>query len=265
MRRFEEKVIVITGGGSGIGEATARRLAEEGGKVVIADYALEKAEQVADALKEKGAAVKAVYFSATDLESCRKLIEVTTEIFGRINVLVNNVGGTDLKRDSDVKNIDISYFDEAFQLNLRCGIYLIQQVIPCMEKQGGGSIVNIASVGGITGDFRGTYYGAAKAGVINMTEYAATQLGKKNIRCNAIAPGLVLTPAALHNLPQNMRDLFVRHNALNILGKPEDIAAAVAFLGSEDACYVTGQTLIVDGGLTVHNPTVADVLELGAI
>lgn len=261
MRRFENKVIVITGGGSGIGEATAWRVIEEGGKVVIADYVREKAEKLVQELEKKGAEAKAVYFSATDLNSCRHLIETTVEEFGRIDVLVNNVGGTDLKRDLDIKQLDIGYFDDAFHLNLRCGLYLIQRVVPVMEKQQGGNIVNVASVGGITGDFRGTYYGAAKAGVINMTKNVATQLGKKSIRCNAVAPGLVLTPAALNNLPEKVRQLFIRHNALGYLGKPEDVAAAVAFLASEDAAYITGQTIVIDGGLTIHNPTVADMLQ----
>lgn len=260
MKRFEQKVIVITGGGSGIGEATARRMAEEGGKVVVADYALEKAEKLVAELKDKGAEAWAVYFSAADLDSCRHLIEAAKERFGQIDVLVNNVGGTDLKRDLDVERLDITYFDEAFHLNLRCGLYLIQLVVPLLEKRGG-NVVNIASVGGITGDFRGTYYGASKAGVINLTKYVATQLGKKNIRCNAVAPGLVLTPAALNNLPEEVRKLFVRHNALDVLGKPEDVAAAVAFLASEDAGYITGQTIVVDGGLTVHNPTIADMMD----
>lgn len=259
MKRFENKVIVITGGGSGIGEATARRMAKEGGKVVIADYAREKAEKLAVELKDKGADALAVYFSATDLDSCRKLIERTVKKFGRIDVLVNNVGGTDLKRDTDVEHLDIAYFDEAFHINLRCGLFLCQQVLPVMEKRMQGNIVNVASIGGITADFRGTYYGTAKAAVINMTRYVATQSGKKNIRCNAVAPGLILTPAALNNLPEEMRRLFIRHNALSYLGKPEDIAATVAFLASDDARYITGQTFVVDGGLTIHNPTVADI------
>lgn len=259
MRRFENKVVVVTGGAAGIGEATVRKMAEEGGKIVIADFVREKAEGLAAELKEKGVEAKAVYFSATDLDSCRELVRAAVEEFGQVDVLVNNVGGTDLKRDTDVEKLDIAYFDEAFHINLRCGLYLIQEVIPFMEKGSGGCIVNVASISGITADFRGTYYGAAKAGVINMTKYAATQLGKRNIRCNAVAPGLVLTPAALRNLPQQMQDVFVRHNALPYLGAPEDVAAAIVFLASEDARYITGQTIVVDGGLTIHNPTLADI------
>lgn len=261
MKRFKDKVIVITGAASGIGEATARRLACEGGKIVIADYAKERAEKLAEELTVDGADVRAVYFNAYELESCRHLIDVTQEAFGRVDVLVNNVGGTDLKRDGNIATLDIDYFEEAFAFNLRCPVYLSQLVIPLMETQGGGNIVNIASIGGITGDFRGTYYGIAKAGVIALTKYIATQMGKKNIRCNAVAPGLTLTPAAIDNLPEEMRKLFIRHNSLPRLGEPEDIAATVAFLASDDARYVTGQTIVTDGGLTIHNPTVGEMME----
>lgn len=101
-----------------------------------------------------------------------------------------------------------------------------------------------------------------KIAIISLTQYTATQMGKKNIRCNAIAPGLILTPAALNNLPEKNRQIFLRHNALPYLGKPEDIAATAAFLASDDARYITGQTIIADGGLTIHNPTVADMNEI---
>lgn len=261
MKRFKDKVIVITGAASGIGEATARRLACEGGKIVIADYAKERAEKLAEELMTDGADVRAVYFNAYELESCRHLIEVAEETFGRVDVLVNNVGGTDLKRDGNIATLDIAYFEDAFSINLRCPVYLSQLVIPLMEKQGGGNIVNIASIGGFAGDFRGTYYGMAKAGVIALTKYIATQMGKKNIRCNAVAPGLTLTPSAVDNLPEEMRKLFVRHNSLSYLGEPEDMAATVAFLASDDAHYITGQTIVADGGLTIHNPTVGEIVE----
>lgn len=259
MKRFENKVILVTGAASGIGAATAHRLVAEGGKVIIADYAQEKAEQLSTALNRQGADTLAVHFSATDLSSCQQLISTVIKRYMKIDVLVNNVGGTDLQRDTNIEQADIAYFDEVFHLNLRSAFYLTQQVIPCFISQGEGCIVNMASIGGITADLTGTFYGAAKASLINLTRYIATQMGKKKIRCNAIAPGLVLTPAALSNLLEDKRRLFQRHNALPYLGKPEDIAAAVAFLASEDARYITGQTLTIDGGLTIHNPTVADL------
>lgn len=262
MDRFEGKVVVITGAAGGIGEATTRRIISEGGKVVIADYSKERADKLAKELVAMGADVRSVYFSASELSSCRDLITFSVKEFGRIDVLVNNVGGTDLNRDQDIENVEIDYFDEAFHINLRCAMYLIQLVIPVMEKQGGGNIVNVASISGLTADFRGTLYGASKAGVINLTKYTAAQVGEKNIRCNAVAPGLVLSPAALKYLPENVRELFLRQSATTYLGEPEDIAAVIAFLGSKDARYITGQTVVADGGLSIHNPTVKDMVDL---
>lgn len=256
MKRFEDKVAVVTGAAGGIGEATARRMVSEGAKVVIADYSKERADKLASQLNGEGHDVRSVYFSATDLQSCKELIEFAVKEYGQVDILVNNVGGTDLKRDTNIEKLDIDYFDEAFHLNLRGTMYLAQQVIPIMITHGGGNIVNVASISGITADASGTLYGASKAGVINLTRYIATQTGKKNIRCNGVAPGLVLTPAALNNLNEDVRNVFLKQCATPYLGEPKDIAATIAFLASEDACYITGQTLIADGGLTIHNPTI---------
>lgn len=256
MKRFENKVALVTGGASGIGEATVKRLVGEGAKVVIADYNIKNADKLSSELQASGAAVKSVYYSAAELESGEVLIQETLKEYERIDILVNNVGVTDVKRDLNIVSLDIHYFDEIFHINLRSMIYLAQLVIPVMVKQGTGNIVNTASISGITADAIGTLYGASKAGVINLTKYIATQMGKQGIRCNAVAPGLILTPAALANLPQKEQENFLQHNSLNYLGKPEDIAAAIAFLASDDSRYITGQTLIADGGLTIHNPVV---------
>lgn len=262
MKRFEEKVALITGGASGIGEATVHRFTAEGAKVVIADYNIEKANRLAEELTRKEADVQPAFFSASDLESCSKLIDFTLSNYGHVDILVNNVGGSNLKQDSNIETLDIHYFDEVFHLNVRCALYLSQRVIPRMKNQGGGNIVNIASISGITGDYQGTLYGISKAGVISLTQYIATQTGKFNIRCNAVAPGLVLTPAALDNLPENVRNIFLQHNSLPYLGEPDNIASVIAFLASEDAKYITGQTIVADGGLTIHNPTVAEMYNL---
>ena len=256
MNKFENKIIIITGAAGGIGASTTRRIVSEGGKVVIADYSREKPDQFAAELSNSGADVRPVYFSATELKSCKELITFTMKEYGQIDVLVNNVGGTNPRRDTNIENLDMDYFDEAFHLNLSCTMYLSQLVIPIMSAQGGGNIVNVASISGITADSNGTLYGASKAGVINLTKYIATQTGKKNIRCNAVAPGLILTPAALNNLNEEVRKIFLGQCATPYLGEPQDVAATIAFLASEDARYITGQTIVVDGGLTIHNPTI---------
>ena len=256
MKRFENKVVVITGAAGGIGEATTRRIVSEGGKVVIADHSQERADKLAAELTQAGADVRPIYFSATELQSCKELVDFAMKEYGQIDVLINNVGGTDPKRDLNIEKLDINYFDEAFHLNLCGTVYLSLQVIPVGTTNGGGNIVNVASISGLTADANGTLYGASKAGVINLTKYIATQMGKKNIRCNAVAPGLVLTPAALNNLNEDVRNIFLGQCATPYLGEPEDVAATIAFLASNDARYITGQTIVVDGGLTVHNPTV---------
>ena len=236
--------------------ATTRRIVSEGGKVVIADLSQERADKLAAELTQAGADVRPIYFSATELQSCKELVDFAMKEYGQIDVLINNVGGTDPKRDLNIEKLDIDYFDEVFHLNLCCTMYLSQQVIPIMTTHGGGNIVNVASISGLTADANGTLYGASKAGVINLTKYIATQMGKKNIRCNAVAPGLVLTPAALDNLNEEVRNIFLGQCATPYLGEPEDVAATIAFLASNDARYITGQTIVVDGGLTIHNPTV---------
>lgn len=256
MNRFEDKIAIVTGAAGGIGEATTRRIISEGGKVVIADYSKERADKLAGELARSGADVRSIYFSATEVESCKELVDFAMKEYGKVDILINNVGGTNLKRDLSIEKLDLSYFDEVFHLNLYCMMYLSQQIIPIMKSHGGGNIVNVASIGGITADASGTLYGTSKAGVINLTRYIATQAGKKNIRCNAVAPGLVLTPAALNNLDEKLRNVFLDQCTTPYLGKPEDIAATIAFLASDDARYVTGQTIVADGGLTIHNPTI---------
>lgn len=256
MNRFEDKIAIVTGAAGGIGEAITRRIISEGGKVVIADYSKERADKLAGELAYSGADVRSIYFSATEVESCKELVDFAMKEYGKVDILINNVGGTNLKRDLSIEKLDLSYFDEVFHLNLYCMMYLSQQIIPIMKSHGGGNIVNVASIGGITADASGTLYGTSKAGVINLTRYIATQAGKKNIRCNAVAPGLVLTPAALNNLDEKLRNVFLDQCTTPYLGKPEDIAATIAFLASDDARYVTGQTIVADGGLTIHNPTI---------
>lgn len=256
MNRFEDKIAIVTGAAGGIGGATTRRITSEGGKVVIADYSKERADKLAGELAHSGADVRSIYFSATEVESCKELVDFAMKEYGKVDILINNVGGTNLKRDLSIEKLDLSYFDEVFHLNLYCMMYLSQQIIPIMKSHGGGNIVNVASIGGITADASGTLYGTSKAGVINLTRYIATQAGKKNIRCNAVAPGLVLTPAALNNLDEKLRNVFLDQCTTPYLGKPEDIAATIAFLASDDARYVTGQTIVADGGLTIHNPTI---------
>lgn len=229
------------GAAAGIGKATAERLAAEGARLVIADYNYPEAERLAEQLNREGAPAFALRFDASETESCREIVARTIERYGTIDILVNNVGGSDLSRDLDLLNMDLGYFDEVFHLNLRSVMATTQAALSEMTLRNRGSIVNTASIGGLLGDFRGTLYGAAKAGVIGLTRYIASQYGKLGIRCNAVAPGLVLTPASTRSLPENVRSVFRKYNAVDYLGQAADIAATIAFLASDDARYVTGK------------------------
>ena len=262
MERFTNKVALVTAGARGIGQSSAERLCMEGACVVVADYNADGVYQTVADFRKRGFVADALVFDATDVDSCKRIVQQTIAMHGRLDVLVNVVGGNDLKRDKAVGELDIDYFDEIFHLNVRSMLASIQTALPDMIKVGGGSIVNIASLSGVAGDVRGTLYGICKAGVISLTRYVATQYGKSGIRCNAVAPGLVLTPGAEQSLSEKYKALFLKHNSLSYLGRPEHIAGTVAFLASEDAGYINGQTIIADGGMTCHNPSVGDLLEV---
>lgn len=262
MNRFDKQIALVTGGAGGIGRATAERLASEGASIVIADYHLEDAEKLAVGLRNDGCQVKAVYYNATDMNSGTEAVNKTIEWFGGIDCLVNNVGGSDLKKDLDILDLDMEYFDEVFHLNLKSMLATVRAALPAMIEKRKGSIVNVASISGLLGDFRGSLYGLSKAGVINLTRYISTQYGHSGIRCNGVAPGLILTPAATRNLPEVMQKIFLKYNTTPYLGEAADIAAIIAFLASDDARYVSGQTIIADGGMSCHNPTIEDIAAL---
>lgn len=264
MDRFKGKTVLVTGGAGGIGRATVERMRAEGANVMIADYHQEEAEKLARQLRTHGTScVKAVYYNATDMESGTRAVAETLEYFGSIDCLVNNVGGSDLSRDLDILSLDMNYFDEVFHLNLKSMLATTRAALPWMIEKKKGSIVNVASISGLMGDFRGSLYGMSKAGVINFTRYVATQYGHRGVRCNAVAPGLILTPAAIRNLPEVVRKVFLKYTTTPYLGEAADIAATIAFLASDDARYIAGQTIVADGGMGCHNPTIEDITALG--
>lgn len=259
MKTVENKVALVSGATRGIGYASARILSRHGATVVITGHNAANLQQAVERLSGEGAEVQGMHQDASSLESCQEVVRNVIERYGRLDILINNAGGTDLRKDGPAAEVDLGYFDEAMHFNLRSMMATIREALPAMIRQGSGAIVNIASIGGLTGDFRGTLYGASKAAVINLCRYVATQYGKRGVRCNGIAPGLILTDAAIDNLDARTRDIFLRQNALDYFGVPDDVAAAVLFLASDASRYITGQTIVVDGGLTCHNPTVADL------
>ncbi|MFJ8262211.1 SDR family NAD(P)-dependent oxidoreductase [Rummeliibacillus sp. NPDC094406] len=259
MGRVEGKVALITGAASGIGLASAQLLAKEGAKVVLADFNIEGAEKEAKALQEQGYIASAVFLDAGQQESIKTAVEFTVNTYGTINVLYNNVGITNLKKDLDVVNMDLEEWDRLMNINLKSVLLGARYAIPYLQKAGGGSIINTTSMAAFASDSIRSAYGASKAAVAHLTKYIATQYGKEKIRCNAIAPGLILTPAAKNNLPQAMLDIFTKYNALPYNGEAEDIGYAVVYLASDESKFMTGQVLQIEGGHYIGNPTIADL------
>lgn len=258
MGRVQDKVALVTGGASGIGLSTAHLLAKEGAKVVIGDFNMEGAEEAAKSIASQGGTATAIFLDASNGESIKGAIDFTVDTYGKINVLFNNVGLTNLKKDLDVVEIDLDEWDRIMNVNTKSVLLGSRYAIPYMVEAGGGSIINTASMGGFASDAIRTAYGASKAAVVNLTKYIATQYGKDFIRCNAVAPGLILTPAAENNMSGAVLDIFKKYNALPYNGEPDDIGYTVLFLASDESKYITGQTIKVEGGHYIANPTIAD-------
>lgn len=261
MRRLEGKVAIVTGAGGGIGSAVVRRFVAEGAKVAVADLFADLADKVAEPL---GEAALPIQFDAGDPASIEAMVEKTVGHFGRLDILHNNAAMTDPKKhplDTDAVNIPIEIWDEIIDINLRGYLMGCKFAIPHMVKGGGGSIVNTASNSGTAGDLARIAYGSSKGAIITMTKYVATQHGRQNIRCNSVAPGVVLTPALDATAP-GLKEIIKRHVLTPEFGTPDDIAALVAFLASDESRYITGENISISGGGLVHQPHYADLLEM---
>lgn len=262
MGRVTNKVALITGGASGIGLETSIKLAKEGASVVIGDFNEAGAKEAAEKIKMNGGKAEGIFLDASVADSIKKAVDFTVETYGTITILHNHVGMTNLKKDLDIVNIDLDEWDRLMNVNTKSVLLGSRYAIPHMQKAGGGSIINTASIGALQGDSIRTAYGASKAAVVNMTKYIATQYGKDNIRCNGIAPGLILTPSAKNNMSEEILNTFLKYNALEYHGEAEDIANTVLFLASDESKFMTGQTLVVDGGYTMANPVINDIEKL---
>jgi NAD(P)-dependent dehydrogenase (short-subunit alcohol dehydrogenase family) len=257
-RRLENKVAIITGGAGGLGSATAERFVAEGAKVVIADIHAEGAKTVAARF---GDSAMPFVLDAADTDSVRAMVEATVDHFGRLDILDNNaalITEATTTLDTTATDVPFEIWDDIMAVNVRSYLAGCKFAIPHMLKQGGGAIINIASGSGIAGDITRITYGTSKAAVIALTKYVATQYGKQGIRCNAIAPGLILTEATNRASPELVQ-LMLKHVCTPRFGEPEDIAALAAFLASDEAGYITGQTISCDGGHLIHLPQTAEI------
>lgn len=263
MKRLAGRVAIVTGAGSAaaIGSASAKRLAAEGATVVMADLNVEGAHAVARDIENAGGVAMVRPLDLADENSVIDLLAFVRQACGRLDILHNNASDTRvalMSKDAAITDMATSIWDRTFEINTRGTMLMIKHAIPLMLEKNGGSIVNTSSGAALRGDLFTPAYAASKAAVNCLTMYVATQYGKQGIRCNAVSPGLIVTGAALANIPQAQLDLIETHKLTPHLGAPEDIANAVAFLASDDARFVTAQIIQVDGGITNHMPQFAE-------
>jgi NAD(P)-dependent dehydrogenase (short-subunit alcohol dehydrogenase family) len=259
------RVAIVTGGGSGIGRATSHALARQGAAVVVADLNPAGASSVAKEIEGDGGRALPHACDVSDEDSVRGMVAAAVDTYGGLDILHNNAAASDpdlMGRDGAVTDMEVEVWDATLAVNLRGPMLGCKHGIPEMLKRGGGAIINTSSASGLVGDIARPAYGASKAGVDSLTRYVATQYGKRSIRCNAIAPGVIFTPALEANVPKQQIELYAGNHLTPRLGKPEDIAGMVVFLASDDGAYVTGQILSVDGGLLAHHPTFAEFSKL---
>ena len=242
---FTGKTAIVTGSARGIGKAIAARLAASDAKVVISDVLMDLAEETVREFHEKGYDALAVMANVTKKEDVDNLVKNTLEKYQSIDILVNNAGIT---RDTLLVRMSEEDWDKVLAINLKGAFLATQAIARVMMKQRCGRIINISSVVGRMGNVGQANYAASKAGLIGLTKSAAKELAGRGITVNAVAPGFIATDMT-DKLPQAARDAFLSNVPLKRAGTPEDIAAVVAFLASDDAAYITGQVLGVDGGL----------------
>lgn len=257
--RLKNKVVLITASTRGIGLACVKACAEEGAYVYMAARDLPKARTIAKELKNQGLSVSCVYNDATVPESYTTMIEETLAGAGRLDVLVNNFGTSRPGEDRDLANTSGEIFLDTVTKNLRSVFLASQAAAKPMAAQGGGCILNISSIGGIVPDISQISYGVSKAAINYLTQITAVQEAAHGIRCNAVLPGMTATEAVTQNLSESFRDLFLRHIPLGRMGKPEEIAAAVVYLASDEASYITGQILTLSGGFGLGTPLYAEL------
>ncbi len=245
--RLENKVSIVTGGGRGIGAETAKKFASEGAIVVVTDVNESDIHETVEEITAAGGKAIGVVSNVADREQVSELIQKVVDQYGRLDVVVNNAGIT---ADSTLVKMTEEQWDRVIDVNLKGVFNVGQAAAKVMKEQNGGVILNASSVVGLYGNFGQTNYAATKWGVIGMTKSWAKELGKNKIRVNAVAPGFIMTPMT-EKMPEKVLDMMKGKSVLGDLGLPEDIANAYAFLASDEARFITGTVLSVDGGVVI--------------
>ena len=254
--RLANKIILVTASTRGIGLAIVKKCAAEGARVYMAARDLNRAQEIADTLP----GVKCVYNDAAKPETFCSMVEEVVADAGRLDVLVNNFGTSNPVKDLDFANTDPQVFLDMVIMNLRSVFMASQAAAKHMAKQGGGSSINISSVGGQVPDISQVAYGTSKAAINHLTRLIAVQEARHRIRCNAVLPGMTATEAVEKHLSEDFRNLFLRHIPLGRMGLPEEIAEAVCYFAGDASAYTTGQILTVSGGFGLATPVYGDLV-----
>ena len=254
--RLQDKVILVTASTRGIGLGIVKKCAAEGARVYMAARDMKRGQEIANTL----VGVKCVYNDATKPETFSSMVDDVVSDAGRIDVLVNNFGTSNPGKDLDFSNTDPQIFLDTVSLNLRSVFMASQEAVKHMGKQGGGSIVNISSVGGLVPDISQIAYVTSKAAINYLTKLIAVQEAVHHIRCNAVLPGMTATEAVEAHLSADFRNLFMRHIPLGRMGLPEEIAEAVCYFAGDASAYTTGQILTVSGGFGLGTPVYGDLI-----
>ena len=258
MGLHDGKVGIVTGAGSGIGRATAQRLAREGASVIVADINEESAQETVGLITAAGGEARAQWADVAQEDAVAAMCQAAVDAYGALHLLHSNAADVVIiQRDIDVTSMDIEVWDQTLAVNLRGGLLGAKHAIPHMIDAGGGAIVYMSSCAGQFGDLSRVAYGVSKAGIDSLTRYVATLYGKQGIRANAVAPGVVKTPSLAANVTAEELAIFERNHVTPGIGEPQHIAQVVAFLLSDAAAYITGEVINVDGGMRMHTPLYA--------
>lgn len=251
--RLDGKVAIVTGGAGALGYSTIRLMVARGARVIVADLDFARAQAVA---ADFGEAAVAVAVDLTDEASITAMVAAAAAQFGRLDILHNNAAASSAElfhADGAIGDMPTWAWDQTFAVNCRGTMIVTREALPHLIATGG-AIVTMVSALGLQGNIVNTAYSATKAALIQMTRSTAAAYGRRGVRCNAVAPGMIMTPAVRNNFPAELQSLVQGETLRDQLGEPEDIAEIVAFLASDAARHITGQTIVADGGLSSHVP-----------